>query len=236
MPKGAGISGARYPTVETLPAIWAKRRSNRGLESLAISRDGSRVYSVLQSPLENPDSATGRASRIYRMIVVDTATGGPTAEYAVVAEAGSSFGGARQSDMKVSALARVSATSFLLLERTDPIARVYLVDVAGATDLLATKWDDPSTSPSLEAIKPEDLAANAVVPAAKSLVVDLNEVVGKTLPQKTEGLAIVDPWTIVVGNDNDYDLQSLDADCNITHGSVPSELLFVRLPKPIALD
>ena len=236
VPGGAGISGTHYPVAETLPAIWAKRRSNRGLESIAISRDGSKVYAVMQSPLENPDSATGKASRIYRMIVLDTVTGTPTAEYAIVAEAGSTFGGGKQGDMKVSALSRVNATSFLLLERTDPIARVYRIDVAAATNLLGTKWDAAATTPTLEATKPEDLAAAGVVPAAKSLVVDLNQVVGKTLPQKIEGMAILDRWTIVVGNDNDYNMKTLDADCNVTHGDVASELLFVRLGSPLPLD
>lgn len=236
VPKGAGITGTHYPVSETLPAVFAKRKVNRGLESIAISKDGSKVYAVMQSPLENPDSTTGKASRIYRMIVLETATGNPVAEYAVVAETGASFGGAKQSDMKVSALARVGATTFLLDERTDPIARIYQIDLAHATNLLGTKWDDAATSPSLEAITPDNLAASGVTPVAKSLVVDLNQVVGDSLPQKIEGMAVVDRWTIVVGNDNDYNMKSLDADCTVTHGTVASELIFVRLGAPLPLE
>ena len=235
VPKGAGISGTHYPVVESLPAVWAKRRSNRGLESIAISRDGAKVYAVIQSPLQNPSSAVGNESRICRMIVLDTATGDPSAEYAIVAETGASFG-ERQRDLKVSALSRVNATSFLMVERTDAIARVYLIDVANATNLLGTRWDDVATTPSLEATVPADLAKNGVTAAAKSLVVDLNQVVGKTMPQKVEGMAIMDEWTIVVGNDNDYNMASLDAECNVIHGPVASELLFIRLAAPLALD
>ena len=47
-------AGARYEVVGTLPAILAKRQVNRGIESLAVSRDERHLYFIMQSPLANP--------------------------------------------------------------------------------------------------------------------------------------------------------------------------------------
>ena len=64
----------------------------------------------------------------------------------------------RARDMKISALAMVDNDRMLILERTDFIAKVYLVDLRGATNILGTKWDDPgaSSANSLEAVVESD--------------------------------------------------------------------------------
>ena len=52
----------------SLPAILAKRRLNRGIESLAISRDFRHLSFLLQSPLDNPNSTNAvRNSRNLRL-------------------------------------------------------------------------------------------------------------------------------------------------------------------------
>lgn len=237
VPQGSGITSRGYPVSETLPAVYAKRRSNRGFESLAISKDGTTLYTIIQSPLRNPDAATGNASRIIRVLALSTATGMPTAEYVFVTETIQSFGETNQADMKISETVWVNRTTLLVDERTDKIARIYAIDLASATNVLGTKWDDPAQRPTLEALTPADLATNAIVPARKTLVVDINQVVGTKTPEKIEGLAIQDPWTIVVGNDNDFDiLQGFDAAGNLKPTGALCELLFIRLSQPLALE
>ena len=155
VPAGSGISGTHYPVSETLPAIYARRRANRGFESIAISRDGKRIFAV---------------------------------------------------------------------------------DFGPATNLLGTKWDDAGTTPSLEALLPEELAARGIVPAIKTLVADIGETVPDA-PQKVEGLAILDRWTIAVGNDNEFDIRGFDEAGNRKpKGNQLSELLVLRLPQPLALE
>lgn len=64
-----------------LPAIYAKRRLNRGFEGLTISQDGKSLFIALQSPLDFPTKGIGRASRNIRLLVVDTQELIPIAEY-----------------------------------------------------------------------------------------------------------------------------------------------------------
>ena len=235
VPVGSGISGAHYPIAETLPALYARRKPNRGFESIAISRDEKRIFAILQSPLLNPTKAVGEASRIVRILAVDR-SGKPTAEYVFVAETAASFGEKKQSEMKVSDAAWVNARTLLVDERTDRLARIYAVDFGAATNILGTKWDDAATTPSLEALAPEELAGRGIVPVAKSLVVDVGEV-APDAPQKIEGLAILDRWTVAVGNDNEFDLAGFDGAGNRKpKGSQLSELLVIRLAKPLPLE
>ena len=71
---------------DVLPAIYAKRKLNRGFEGLALSPDQKTLFVALQSPLLNPDAATGNPSRIVRILAFDIASEKPTAEYAYVFE------------------------------------------------------------------------------------------------------------------------------------------------------
>ena len=79
---------------ETLPAVYAQRRSNRGFEGMALNTDNGNLYAFIQSPLDNPDvsDATAEAedessdfnsrnSQVLRILEVDPATGEPAGEY-----------------------------------------------------------------------------------------------------------------------------------------------------------
>ena len=57
VPQGLELPGADYPIVEALPAVYGKRKINRGFEGLALSPDEKTLFLVLQSPLLNPDAA-----------------------------------------------------------------------------------------------------------------------------------------------------------------------------------
>ncbi len=53
------------------PPISAKRQSNRGIESLAISPDERFLYVMMQSPLANPDTAAFRKARNTRLLKIE---------------------------------------------------------------------------------------------------------------------------------------------------------------------
>jgi hypothetical protein len=82
VPEGIKLAGADYHVDEALPAIFGKRKINRGFEALALSPDGKTLFIGLQSPLLNPDAATGNPSRMTRILVFDIASEKVTGEYA----------------------------------------------------------------------------------------------------------------------------------------------------------
>jgi hypothetical protein len=229
-PAGVTLDGADYDVVDSLPAIYADRRSNRGFEGLAISGDGSTLYATLQSPLYLPDAAAGKASRTTRILAFDIASGAPVAEYAYEFDDVTTFDPSAEGDaslMKLSGVAWIDENRLLVLERTDPVAKLYIVDLSAATNLLGTPWDDAATSPSLE--QTADLAAAGITALPKTLLVDLDQL--PDMPMKIEGVTIIDPTTIAVANDNDFDVNEYDADGNTIPTGRASELIVISVPQ-----
>jgi hypothetical protein len=223
VPKGLKPTGAGYPVRETLPALFAARQQNRGFEGLAIAPGGRTLYVALQSPAENPDGKTAKASRNTRILAVDARTGRPSGEYAYRFEDVRTFdpeADGDQSEMKLSGLFATGPRTLLVDERTDDVARVYRLDLSRATDLLGGKWDDPATAPSLEALG--DPAGAGVRTGAKTQVLDLSRF--PSVPGKIEGVAATGPHTIVLTNDNDFGVGDFDADGRLVDTGVPSRM------------
>ena len=237
VPEGLKLDGTDYPVAAVLPAIYTKRKVNRGFEGLALSRDQQTLYAVLQSPLLNPDKKIGEESRNTRLIVFDIPSEKVIAEYAYRFEVAKDFDPNPKTtpdEMKLSGVAFINPTTLLVLERTDAVAKLYSVDLNKATNILNSKWDDPKTVPSLEALADPATANVRVLP--KSLVVDLSSLAG--MPEKIEGVALVDPNTIAVSNDNDFDSEESQYDAegnNIGKGKV-SQILRIFLAKPLPLQ
>lgn len=229
-PEGVTLEGADYEVIDSLPALYHQRRSNRGFEGLAISGDGSTLFATLQSPLFNPDAAVGRSTRNTRILAFDIATGQPVAEYIYEFEDVNEFDPSAEGAvdlMKLSGIAWIDATRLLVLERTDPVAKLYIVDISGATNILETEWDDPATSPSLEQIT--DFAAAGLVALPKTLLVDLDSL--GDMPDKIEGIAIINSTTIAVVNDNDFDVNAYDAEGNTIPTGKSSQILIISVPE-----
>jgi hypothetical protein len=236
VPLGLKLPGADYPIVEALPAIYSKRKINRGFEGLAISSDEKTLYAVLQSPLHNPDKAIGDASRNTRVVVFDIISEKVTAEYVYRFDVASEFERNPKTppdEMKLSGVAFVNPATLLILERTDLVAKLYSVSFATATNILASKWDDTKTLPSLEAI--EDLQSAGVHSLPKALVLDLSRF--KETPDKVEGITLVGPDTVAISNDNDFDSEEskYDADGNNIGKGKISQILTISLEKPLPL-
>ena len=122
----------------------------------------------------------------------------------------------------------------LILERTDLVAKLYTVDLSKATNLLNTKWDDLANASSLESLADPQAAGVQVLP--KSLLLDLNQF--QEMPEKIEGLAVIDRNTIAVANDNDFDSEESkydDQGNNVGKGKV-SKILVLSLEKPLPLE
>lgn len=232
IPEGSALTGTDYPVTTAFPAIYNKRKGNRGFEALAVSADEKTLYVGLQSPLSNPDSKIGNASRNTRILVFDLASEKVTAEYVYRFDAIKDFDpqpNLAASEMKISALVWVNATTLLVEERTDWVAKLYLVDLGKATNILGSKWNDAKTMPTLEAL--DDLAANSITALPKTLLIDLSKVPG--VPDKIEGVAIIDKNTLAIANDNDFDIGDFDAQGNNVGKNTKSKILVISLAKPL---
>ena len=232
VPQGVEIAGADYPIAPSLPGILKTRSSNRGFEGLTLSPDGTTLYLAIQSPLANPNPKTGNKSRNVRILAFDVQTERVTAEYVYRFEPIADFDPTVKpapEEMKLSGLAPAGPSSLLVLERTDRVAKLYLAELKDATNILGTRWDDPGTSPSLESVgNPAD---DRIAVLEKSLVVDLSTI--SEMPDKVEGVAIVDRSTVAVANDNDFDIGNFDQAGNNVGQGLQSKMLLVTLPRPL---
>jgi hypothetical protein len=91
----------------------------------------------------------------------------------------------------------------------------------------------PKTAPALEALHDPARAQLRVLP--KSLVLDLSSLSG--MPEKIEGIALLDRHTIAVANDNDFDSEDskFDAEGNEIGKGKKTQILVISLAKPLPL-
>jgi len=206
-----------------LPAVLTLRQPNKGMEGLAALDHGRILVGMIQDPLLNPTSAAAKASRLLRIIVLNTRTGA-LQQYAYLMD-GPSYG--------VSEIEAVSSTQFLVDERDgkffgDPAGastqkKIYLIDISHATDV-----NDPANGPNgllfggktLEQLTDSGLAANHIVPVTKTLVVDL---LAFGYPHdKAEGVTLLDEGrTIAVTNDDDFGVSD-DGHAHLIQKILPS--------------
>ncbi len=206
-----GIEGdyadASYPVHGKLPSIIMKRPLNRGIESLAVSPDEKSLYFVMQSPLANPDQDAYKKSRTVRLFKFDIASQKVAGEFVYEMDTPESFVAdnakkpAKQNDVKISEMVATGADQLLVLERISKTTKLYKVDLSrGAT--VPASFDDMATTPSLEQLKADELATNKVVPLEKSLTFNSDD--HKDMPSKIEGVALINPTTLLLATDNDF--------------------------------
>jgi 2',3'-cyclic-nucleotide 2'-phosphodiesterase/3'-nucleotidase/5'-nucleotidase len=145
---GATPIGAE--TIDSLPAIYGNRWSNRGIEGMAFNPNDGLLYAFLQSPLDvdaNGDGVTeGRSrSELTRILAIDPATGAPVKEHLYLLSG-------RNGQDKIGDVAFDAQRGvFLVMERDSSrsltgFKHVYEVDLRGATNTLAiTTAANPAT-------------------------------------------------------------------------------------------
>jgi hypothetical protein len=171
---------ASTPDKEMPPRNNRGRQPNRGLEGLAISPDGKKLYAILQSPLIQDGGLSKEGKRAglnCRILEIDTES---LKTRELVYPLTSSGNG-------VCEILAVNESQFLVLERDShsgkdaKAKRVYLIDISDATDVS-----------KVDALPSGKLPAE-VKPVSKKLFLDLLDpkwgLAGKDLPEKIEGLA-----------------------------------------------
>lgn len=214
---------------ETLPAVYAQRRENRGFEGMALNTDNGNLYAFIQSPIDNPDVSNATAesldessdfnsrnSQVLRILEVDPTTGEPVGEYVYFLE------GSPDVD-KIGDAVYAGDDKFYVIERdsgTDADAEKFIfeIDLTGATNILGTELSSATgEDTALESMTSDDLAGMDIQPVTKTQVLNLPSV-GYLAGDKPEGLALLDDGSLAVINDNDFGL--LDEEIPID-GSVP---------------
>ena len=178
----------------------AGKRSNRGMEGLAISPDGRFAYGMLQSAMLDEGAGNGAVNRIIKF---DTATGSAVAQYAYAMKRSGEGQG-------ISALVAINDHEFYVLERNNrgvgvgatlatADKQVFRIDLTGATDVTAIDLDAAGA------------VYTKVVKSAQVLDLDASTLaaLGGKSPEKWEGLAIGPKlasgrYLLLAGTDNDY--------------------------------
>ncbi|KQS35652.1 esterase-like activity of phytase family protein [Pedobacter sp. Leaf194] len=203
-PFGSGTGGRK------IPAVFANRRPNRGMEGLAITPDGKTLVGMMQSPMYNPSKAAVASSMVLRILTFDIATGA-TKQYAYLMDNTTLTG--------VSDIVAVNATTFLTIERdglfggdiTNPAAfkKVFKIDISTATDISDVangstgKLYGGKTVEELNNVA--GLTAAGIAPVTKTLVLDLLKDLPSVYPHdKAEGLVLLPGNILVISNDDDF--------------------------------
>ena len=203
----------------TLPAEYANRRANRGMEGLAITPDEKTLVGIMQSTMYNPNKDVKNLD-IIRIITVDLETGS-TKQYLYKQE---------KTQNSNSEIAAISSDEFLVIERdgsflkggpkdADPEAQkqVYRISLSSGTELenitLKANMEQNATNgllidgQTLEQVVLNDgwgkLEANGVKAVEKELVVDMVKAV-EYPHDKMEGLIIFNDSTLGILNDDDF--------------------------------
>ena len=201
VPAGSNAFGTVLGT-EAFPAVYAQRRDNRGFEAIAVWNNF--VYCFVQSPLDNPDvanDANSKASRNIRIAKFDTTTNAVVAEYVYVLEGGTSD--------KIGDACSFAPGKFLVVERDSSTGsaskkKIFEIDLAGATDISTLPPAVVGPGGTLDKMTVAQLASAGIVPVSKSVFVDIAATGYADTIEKVEGLAMRDPSTIFIINDNDF--------------------------------
>jgi 2',3'-cyclic-nucleotide 2'-phosphodiesterase (5'-nucleotidase family)/predicted AlkP superfamily pyrophosphatase or phosphodiesterase len=206
---------------ETLPAVYAQRRSNRGFEGMALDPDNNKLYAWIQSPIDNPDVANDRSSRnsvILRILEVDSTNGQPRGEYIQV------LNDTDKAVDKIGDAVYKGNGKFLVIERDSAVGPnsdkfVFEVDINNGTNILGTALSTATGTDALESKTEADLIAMGVNPVEKTFLFNAAEL-GYIAGDKTEGLALLPDGKIAILNDNDFGLLPNPLP-NPPNGSIP---------------
>lgn len=178
----------------------AGRQANRGMEGLAISPDGTRLFGIMQSPLIQDgglDAALARVGTNTRILEINLATG-EYKEYLYKLES-KSYG--------ISEILAFNDHELLVLERDGKAGssavfkNLYKIDLSAASDIRALQTMDVTATP------------DGVTPVAKTQFLDFLDpaygLAGSSFPEKMEGIAfgpdLADGRHLLIAtNDNDF--------------------------------
>lgn len=191
-----GVLLRQFTPSKGLPAYYAKRRPNRGMEGLTISKDGKKIIGIMQSPLYIPDKSTKDVSVNNRIIEIDLQNGN-TREFIYTMENPLNV---------VSEICLTNDSSIFILERDGKFPqdgkgfkRVYKIDIRNATDI---------SGKEVEMLSAQELAKQNITPVSKELFVDILTAIPDYRHDKPEGISFIGDSILCVVNDDDFGINA----------------------------
>ena len=184
------------------------RVTNKGMEGLAISPDGTMLIGIMQASLKQDQKTSNGKGTNDRIVTIDIATGA-THEYAYHLTTGSG----------VSEIVAINNHEFLVDERDGSglgngdsavVKQLFKIDIAGATDV--THFSATGTTADQNALTAAAVTKSATPFLDVAQVLHSNGIAYNQIPAKLEGVAfgqdITDNGalfhTLYVANDNDF--------------------------------
>ncbi|MCR5045221.1 MAG: esterase-like activity of phytase family protein [Treponema sp.] len=192
-----------------IPAVFARRRANRGMEGLAKTPDEKFLVGIMQSTLYNPSKKEITNKSLIRIVKFEIATG-KTWQYLYQQnpETGSCSG-----------ITALSNDEFIVIERDGKFSGeeeahkyLYKINLKDATDVNGDEKAEAGImikGKTLEQCSQGEIEAAGINFAKKELIADLVTEIGYA-HDKLEGLWLLDDNTICVANDNDFALIEKD--------------------------
>ncbi|SIQ60688.1 Uncharacterized conserved protein [Chryseobacterium sp. RU37D] len=187
-----------------LPAVFAKRRPNRGMEGMCMTPDGKILVGTMQSTMYVPTKALAINTTLTRIVTFDIATG-QTKQYLYKQDGGASD--------SVCDITPISNTEFLVIERdgnfgsAGGLKKVYRINIAGATDVSGTDLSAVDgmkiNGKALEQSTWDEINTAGIKPVTKVLAVDLVAKLGYE-HDKFEGIVYLGNNKLAVFNDDDF--------------------------------
>lgn len=203
---------------ETLPAVYSKRRANRGFEAIAYDSNTHMIYAWIQTPMYNPDSSTKNDSDVIRILQIDANNGTPTGEYVYLLERNKYDGYAASRVDKIGDAVYIGDGKFLVAERDSSSPDnvhgkkyIFEIDTNFATNVLGMEFTDMT----LEQMTADDLMTAGIKTVNKIKMLNTPSI-GYVSSDKLEGVSLVPGGKIALMNDNDFGL----AGAGITDNSV----------------
>lgn len=226
---------AGYVVEGSLPELLAKRRVNRGIESMAVSPDFRNLYFIVQSPLDHPNTSVRDTKniRLYKA-TIKTLPGGSrirvdgewvyTLDGVDVLQGVGVTDANQVRDLRVSEMLWIGKDRFLIIERTDQATALYEIDLTGATNLRGSKWDAPATRPTLEQLGLAGfptLASEGIVPVRKTLRFIASSLAGADpqFARKLEGLGLTQREELILVNDDDFGITGERVRVDVVRGA-----------------
>ncbi|MCB9203168.1 MAG: esterase-like activity of phytase family protein [Flavobacteriales bacterium] len=191
-----------------LPAVFARRRANRGMEGLAITPDNKTLVGIMQSTMNNPTGAA-KNNNVIRIVTFDIETGA-TKQYLYKQEKN------QNSNSEITA---ISSTEFLVIERDgkflaeDATAQkqIYKINISGATDIGVQNGKDLFNDvngymigdKTIEQSTASEIESAGVKFVTKTLVADLVQLVNYP-HDKMEGIWLISDSKLGILNDDDF--------------------------------
>ena len=198
LPSNLAISNLSAQGAVEIAGNATGRVTNKGMEGLAITPDGSMLIGIMQAPLAQDKN------KMVRIVTIDVATG-VTHEYAYQLTSGSG----------VSEIVAINNHEFLVDERDGKglgdgtaaaIKQLFRINLAGATDVSGLT----GSAADQTALKNAAVSKTMVLDVAA--ILNANGFAFTAIPSKIEGLAFgedivingITEHTLYVANDNDF--------------------------------